>query len=600
MEDNKVVIHKEATNQGYNNDNLKDRVKKKRTPPKQTEKLAGGKIQTTFNGGDLAPISYQIINAGDKILRSSFSGMIRVLAPAVPATDTLTARFRVGFIPMSHIVENYDAIKANTTEAGVDRDTNLPWTTTSNVTSNWVSSRPAGPARYQDTGAWKSKVASVFLPNLVKPNMPFSVLPIRAYHEFRNAFCRNKMYMPPTTQFKSQYVSTSERDLIVGTWTNVGDVWTPNIGLGSLGAYGSIAKDVVRNNYYSNVRNQYMQGGFIAGTGGAGVGVGEVIGESSVWSHAENDFTRMRVTNNATPANEQVSAIIEAYGREINDAPTAGNVNSSRFLLDQMRHADWEMLIAEYRRQIEDAEKNDWEIIAEMGGTTAVRTDRPALLGEFEVPLNYQQITQTAPDPSNESALGSTGAYSFTLCEGKNFFNHREFQQDGVLIYTCTVQSDNTFEEAVHRTMFIDNINDLWNPELAKIQKDVLLVEEVNACSSNTGLQRIQGYKNRYTEYSTLPNITAGDTRSKQLVINQQGQTIGSLAHWHNTKSLPEGLYLIDAAHFIDETQEVIARNSLTTGLRFMSEDQILLSGRLNVTMEKHATQEITAFGQEK
>lgn len=537
------------------NNNLQEWETKEKHVPKQVYKLQGGKTIATFNGGQLQPIMYQYINAGDIIHSAKFKKQIRVLAPKVPTTDSLSVTIRACFVPFTFIIDNYDELKANKAEIGRQLNTTLPTVTFDASDTLW--------GNYTNTYLWKTKVASFYLPNNVSSQTPISIIPVRAYNAMYNNFCRNKDYQPALATFTSNTVTSVEKALIVGSFTS----GNPNLTLG----YGTIQKDQKKNNYYTNIKRQLQA--------------------SQVFQGLETDRMIQAGATTITHFNE----FYKYY-----PGGTSNTIDNNNY--KQIGHLDWQEQIAEYRRRTNDSIKNDWDIIAELGGTKPVTTDRPLYLGDQTTKLNYQQITQTTPnDNNNQSPLGTTGSYSVTFDSNALFGSHT-FLQDGIIIITATVQSDNTYEEAIHRTALITNTTEMFNPEIADIQTDFLLQQEINGSANTTSGQTSTylAFKPKYTEFTTLPNLCIRDVRSNQLKTTASGSPIASISQWHNFNTNGTTPVTIGNTYFQDQTDLLIARNSLQTTTDYASNDQILLAGELEIEMRGHAIKKITQFGAEK
>lgn len=545
-EDTSILFKQTTDNGTAKNNNLKDWVTPNRQVQKETKTLEGGKSIATFDGGDLQPIMFKFVNAGERIESWRVKKQTRILAPKVPTTDAPSITLRAGFVPMTHMVTNYDEIKANKKQVGRTLSTALP-TMVFNVINTDIGSGGGTGRLLQTTEMWKYKTASFYLPNDLGSTIPVSVLPIRAYHEFRNAFCRNKMYQPETARFTEATVTATEKGLITAS------------GAAGYSGYGAIHKDQTRNNYYTNIKNSLEEGNPLIAS--------QQMNSSGAIVTQEQDFMPLQKTN----------------------ATGGGDIDTNRLGKSLITsHIDYQNAIAEYRRRTNDAIKNDWDIIAELGGTTAVKTDRPEYLGEITTKLNYQQITQTAPSDGTTSQLGSTGAYSVTF-DDETLFGYKEFQQDGIIIITATVSSDNTYEAGIHRTAMIANTTDMFNPEIAKKQQDVLLKPEVNGTvtiSPTSPASNTIGFKPKYTEFDTLPNLCIRDARTKRLT-KQNGET-SSASQWHNMKSDGGNDVTANDQYFRDSTQTLIARNSLQANVGFTADDQILLASQHEVVITKH------------
>lgn len=104
-----------------------------------------------------------------------------------------------------------------------------------------------------------------------------------------------------------------------------------------------------------------------------------------------------------------------------------------------VEHLDWQTRFIEQKQNIANANKNDWDIIAEMGGTQPVINDRTQYIGDVEYELNYQQITQASATTDNTSPLGTTGSFSYSRANG-TLLRFKEFKQHGFLHFMLQLQ----------------------------------------------------------------------------------------------------------------------------------------------------------------
>lgn len=526
----------------------------------QAKTLRGGKSVGTLNGGYLQPIMFRVINAGEKILKWDLKHQLRILSPRVPILDETSLVFRAMFVPMTFIVADYDQKRANKDSI----DNALPgvaaFLPSFNV-SQTVSS--ALGVTYQNTYAWKHKVASVYVPNGATTNRPFSGLPVRAYHAARDAFCRAKNYQPARAKY-------TQVDGSIGGMGSEAEIYAirgqfDSNGMPILtGGYGEIQKDLAPLTMYNdiNIRPQ------------APVAL----------------YTTASVRNQAADQ-MQVSGDV-AVNQTLADQPYQSFDSSASGLMyrQNIMHADWQTEVAEYRRRVLDSDKNDWDIIAELGGTTAVTTDRPVYLGDKVINVNYQQVTGTAPGTDShgiETRLGTPGAYSVTI-GGDTLFSHKEFKQDGILVITATISCPPSYQYGCHRQFLLRRTNDLYNPELANQNIDPKLREEIT-CLDNTA-NAVQGFKKKYSEFDELPDLFYGDVRSNSLVTTggtvQNPLYLASYDQWHtglDYRTIPGGVVSED--FFNDKTDQIIGRNDLYGASNTYSNDQALLATRHYVDM---------------
>lgn len=231
---------------------------------------------------------------------------------------------------------------------------------------------------------------------------------------------------------------------------------------------------------------------------------------------------------------------------------------------DAAQHLSWEQRYKQAKQSVLNANKNDWDIIAEMGGTEPVINDRVQLLGELDYELNYQQITQSAPEIDNSSPLGTTGSFSYTRADG-TLFSHKSFQQHGFIHVLITVQIDKGYEEGTPKELLKSKVDEIYTPSLAK--KEIQLIrsaEIVNVSGVTVG--ETAAYQPPWAEYKRLPRLITGDMRTKKLTKIGTNPDPQTLSHWHN---VPSGNVdqTISGGYFRPQTDVnlVLQRNNVLT-----------------------------------
>lgn len=534
---------------------------------KTKQKIKGGKIFTTYNAGELMPIFYTAITAGTRINSLTLQkSILRIEVPRVPSMDALTLRLKASFIPMTYIVDGYDQIRA----AKSDRLRAAQGLTTELPTVKFDVQEPITNRYYQDYSAWKFKCASFFLPNSVTPNRAFSVLPIRAYTAHRNAFCTNKTYIAPWVEYRSKTVSADEKRAICGEFNANG---TPLIDKTVTRGHGWIGFENVRNSYYTNVipsPNNVSDLATIDRTDPMGDPV------------TNDDVNAMYAPfNSNTPTDSRVGQqdISRKYAISADGFPYIA------------RHIDWQNQLAEFRRRVADSQLNDWDIIARLGGTAAIQTDRPWLLGEVEIPINYQQATQVAPGGDGQSQLGTAGAFSVTVNGNEEFCNFIELKQDGIIIITAAVQVDKLYEEAIHRFGSITRTEDFINPELAKNEIDVLLDTEVNGTGAATNpVDATLAFKQKYSEWETMPCLVQRDMRSIQLLQSEQPEPMPIVTRpsWHNFISggKQNGAIVLNPDYFLDSASRIILNRNLLLNTDLTPDDADQITHAIQIGLD--------------
>lgn len=181
--------------------------------------------------------------------------------------------------------------------------------------------------------------------------------------------------------------------------------------------------------------------------------------------------------------------------------------------------ATWESKIAEARSQAENAQLNDWDILAKIRGSKKLTEGKVQMLSEKTFNLNYSAITQNAYN-NNENiqedfrVMGKQGAYSYTEID-LPLYEGVEFVEEGTIHIIACISADTVFECAIDRTMLNVKALDQYRPDLEGEKQDVLYELETNTYSlPENQYDKIIGFKRKFSEYFKLPNIIGGDMTS--------------------------------------------------------------------------------------
>lgn len=229
---------------------------------------------------------------------------------------------------------------------------------------------------------------------------------------------------------------------------------------------------------------------------------------------------------------------------------------------NQSEHLDWQTKFQQLKQQQDNVNKNDWDIIAEMGGTKPVKTDRTEYLGQIEYQLNYQQITQSAPQISGSSPLGTSGAFSYTRADGV-LFSHKEFKQHGFIHILASITIDKLYENAVPKELLKTKFDDIYKPALAKKEIQLLLKQEINADPASTSGQTL-AFQPPWAEYKRLPSYVTGEMRTRLLEATGSNPTPVTNSQWHNFIARDSEV-VISGDYFRNslETNTVLGRNNI-------------------------------------
>lgn len=224
---------------------------------------------------------------------------------------------------------------------------------------------------------------------------------------------------------------------------------------------------------------------------------------------------------------------------------------------------DWQTQFMDLKQRQDNTNKNDWDIIAEMGGTAPAIDDEVQFLGEVEYPMNYQQITQSAPEINSSSPLGTTGSFSFTNASGE-LFNHFHAKQHGFIHILAWVNMEKVYEASTPKELLKSDVTDIYRPGLAKKEVQFLLKKEVANNGAGGTSETTIALQPAWAEYKRLPSFTSGDMRSEILEpIGPYPQSVSN-SQWHNFINL-ESDAQINAEYFKDEISinNRIARNNI-------------------------------------
>ena len=225
-------------------------------------------------------------------------------------------------------------------------------------------------------------------------------------------------------------------------------------------------------------------------------------------------------------------------------------------------HLDWQTAFMDAKQRADNANKNDWDIIAELGGTQPVLADRVEFLGQVDYELNYQQITQSAPTIDNSGPLGTTGSFSYTKANG-TLFNYKHFKQHGFIHILASITIDKQFEESTPKELLKQMGDEIYRPGLSKKEVQLLMKKEIG--NINTSTDTSAGYQPAWAEYKRLPSITTGEMRSRPLKLSDETDTVSN-SHWHNIPTMTSvNQSVIDGNYFnpLGQTVAVLQRNNL-------------------------------------
>lgn len=177
---------------------------------------------------------------------------------------------------------------------------------------------------------------------------------------------------------------------------------------------------------------------------------------------------------------------------------------------------EWEKKVAELRSQAENAQANDWDIIAKIRGSKKLSEGKVQLLGTKTIGLNYQAITQNTYNANSTikqefQTMGTQGAYSYTEVDIP-LYQMVEFNEEGYIHIIMQVTADTVFETGFERTGLNVDYDSIYRPDLKDLKQDVLYqIEKDGSRSIMDKLKSVDGFKRKFSEYFKLPQPIGGD-----------------------------------------------------------------------------------------
>lgn len=464
----------------------KNQIQAQRPNIPRTESLLTGYTAGSMNGGHNRTICWQRVMAGERHKEKRWRGQIKLLTPQTPAYQDLYITFDTYFVPDSRVWDNAEAYQAQRGGASEIKITEIP-----NLGGKEIPLiQDETVSKYtllSNTTQWRDSFISSYLPRMgiygyqinqqprVYATLPkVNVLPLRGFIAIYNDFLRNKEFQEEVQEFKTDTVSNKE-------WTRM----LPK-------------DDMLEMDYlFSRCRkpNSYY---------------------TDYWTEAQGATTTIPVTG---AENETDYAI---GGTPVN---TYNEFNSL------VTWAQWESRVNELRAEAQNAQKNFWDIIAEIRGSKKLTEGKVQHIGRKTVRLNYSSITQSAYNTNADvreefQVMGTQGAYSYTEVDVP-LYAGMIFNETGTVHTIAFVQADTVFETGFDRQLLNVTPFDEYRPDLKDDKFDGLYKIEMTTEYSNDMNgdfpNQIIGYKRKYSELFKLPNCIGQDMTSNnyyQMGIN--------------------------------------------------------------------------------
>lgn len=427
----------------------------------RSDNVLVGYIANSFNGGHNRTIAWKQVMAGERHKEYKLNLKIKTLTPLTPPYQQLKMTIRSYFVPNSRVWENaekYTAQKGGTAEIKIKEVPNMGGKI---VRSYYVEGEPQN-TNMMNTTAWRNAFISSYLPRMGEKNI---------------------------------YDAASTNQTNSGN----GDITLPKISILPLRGRIAIYNDMERNKEFDPEIQEFKNNEptNVEWTSYLPIN-SEDVGRLNMRAKRENSY----YSNFRT----------EIQGFETEFPPT-GTSESDKSLITW---GAWEHLLGEVRSQAENAQRNDWDIIAEIRGSKTALQGKVQKIGEKTFNLNYASVTQNAYNNAvtdvNFQVLGQQGAYSYTEIEVPCYAGF-EAIEEGYIHIIATVWAESVFEQGIDRLEMNVTPLDQYRPDLKEEKQDVLYTIEsgTKRIKKMNNVMQVEGFKRKFSEYFKLPNIIAGD-----------------------------------------------------------------------------------------
>lgn len=436
----------------------------------RTVNVLSGWIANSMNGGHNRTIHWKKVMAGERHREYRLKMNIKMLTPKTPTYQQLKATVRTYFVPNSRVWENAEKYTA------------------------------------QKGGSTTEKIAEI--PNLY--NLPIPYFKVATPGEFKWTKISN------TTTWRDSFISCyvprtgKLQEVVTEDLTRPTDIGLPKINGLLLRGRVAIFNDYERNKEYEEERPEYKTDNISETEWNEYCP--KFIGEPSPDNTRLIEYYTMRAKKDNSYYSDYRTEL-QGFDADLPVAEESGYGNTEALL----NWAAWESKIAEARSQAENAQMNDWEVIAKIRGSKVLTEGKVQLIGKKTFNINYATITQSAYNTnqdidSNFQVMGQQGAYSYTEVNIP-LYAGMEFVEEGYIHVIMTVTADTVYENGIDRNELNVTPLDEYRPDLLDDKKDVLYKVEMGTehVTSQEDYKEAIGFKRKYSEYFKLPNIIAGD-----------------------------------------------------------------------------------------
>lgn len=435
-----------------------------------------GDIGGSMNGGVNHVITCIPIMKNQGIKEYGINAKFHMLTPKTPAFQKLNITFDAYFVPDTAVydaAEEFQSQKGGTTKEKIKKLPNFNGQSEEAFQLNTLTNKDTGQyiVMIQNSTLWRNCFVSSYLPRISSK-----------YGIIDQGSTEIKYYFP----------------------------FFEGINAIPLRGYVSIYNNFLRNKEYEEEIPEFK---------GQTVTQAEVLNYQPNFTATENGRDGDYYQGRAKMPNSYYSNYRTELQGEETDLNDIFELNTNAQL---MNWANVESRINEYRAQAENAQMNDWDVIAKLYGGKPAVEGKPQHIGRVTSALNYSSVTQSAYNTNEQIAekyrvMGTQGAYSYTEFKNLPIVIGKKFNEAGHLHIFATVWAETVYENAFDRRLHLNiTPESQYRPDLQKEKLDVLYKIETGSqyITSINNYQEIIGFKRKYSEYYKLNNTLQGDVLS--------------------------------------------------------------------------------------
>lgn len=517
----------------------------------------GHSLSTTYNTGDLVPLYWDEVMAGDTIDMRDTRAVVRMATPIAPVMDSLYQNIYAFFVPNRLLWEHWKNFCGEVPGAGLpQRQYTVPQLSVLNTL-------PTNCVSHGCLGDYMGLPPVEF--SAVSQNTPVgysvSALPFRAYAMIWNEWFRDEN-LQNLTPFYTDDVTRSFQNsgdpILGGKLLKVGkihDYFTsalPYQQKGNPVSVGLLGFSPLVTNGKELVSVGGTQPLFNIERNSGSSAVVDLIGTASGDATLPPNTYELTTRDNSTIPPHTRRITMTNLGVDLGDV-SGITINELRLAFQTQRFLE---------RSARCGSRYIEYLRAHFGVVSSdARLQRPEYLGGFSQPVNIQQIVQTSSS-TEVSPLGDTGAWSLTPFSG-NLGVH-SFEEPGILMVLGAVKVNESYCQGLLPKFNRVNLYDYYHPVFANIGEQSIKNKEIFLPRQGMSGNTVFGYKEAWAEYRYGFNEITGRMRPKDFADTSDYQSFDIWNFANNFDALPvlnEG-FISQGSEFVQRTLAVDQKDS--------------------------------------